>query len=293
MSAREQGTTPARAADRGHVSQTSPDARTPVQLQPVVPVLELDAVGRVHGEGPRAVRALGPVSMQVHPGELVAVMGPSGSGKSTLLSLAGALDRPSEGQVRIEGRDLASLSSSRLAELRRRVVGYVFQNFNLLPGLTALENVALPLELDGHPLGEAREQARQELDRVELGRLHDRFPDNLSGGEQQRVAIARAFVGPRRLLLADEPTGALDSLTGESVVRLIKQQCVDGRTVVLVTHDAAHAAWADRVLYLRDGVIVDETVAQRSTEDGSGSASGVGSADRAANGATTRRGERS
>ncbi len=226
-------------------------------------MLTFEGVSRIHGAGPLAVRALGPVDLKVRSGEFVAIMGPSGSGKSTLLSLAGALDRPSRGRVRVDGKDLATLTASELAELRRRVIGYVFQDLNLLPGLTAIENVALPLELDGCPLGEARERAREELERVGVGELAERFPDNLSGGEQQRVAIARAFVGPRNLLLADEPTGALDSVTGESVVRHLRSQCALGRTVVLVTHNAAHAAWADRVLYLRDGEVVDETVAAR------------------------------
>jgi putative ABC transport system ATP-binding protein len=215
-------------------------------------------VSRIHGTGPRSVRALGPVSFDIRPGELLAIMGPSGSGKSTLLSLAGALDRPTEGRIEIDGRDLAGLTPDELAALRRRTIGFVFQDFNLLPGLTALENVALPLELDGEPPAETLELAQVALASVGLSALAERFPDDLSGGERQRVAIARASVGPRKLLLADEPTGALDSVTGEAVVRLLRDQCDDGRTVVLVTHNAAHAAWADRVLYLRDGRIVDE-----------------------------------
>jgi putative ABC transport system ATP-binding protein len=190
-------------------------------------------------------------------------MGPSGSGKSTLLTLAGALDRPDEGRVCVRGDDLAALGPGRLAELRRRVIGYVFQELNLLPGLTALENVALPLELDGVPVAAARGEAARALAGVQMEALADRFPENLSGGEQQRVAIARAFVGPRTLLLADEPTGALDSVTGDIVMRLLRRHCDEGRTVVLVTHDATHAAWADRILYLRDGRIVDDVRADR------------------------------
>ncbi len=227
------------------------------------PLLRFERIGRVHGEGPRAVRALGPITFDVKPGEFVAIMGPSGSGKSTLLSLAGALDRPTEGHVFVQGHDLSTLGPRALAELRRRVIGYVFQDLNLLPGLTALENVALPLELDGTPLREARREAIEALEGVRLDALSDRFPDDLSGGEQQRVAIARAFVGPRALLLADEPTGALDSVTGELIMRLMRTQCDRGRTTVLVTHDASHAAWADRVLFLRDGEVVDETFATR------------------------------
>jgi putative ABC transport system ATP-binding protein len=186
-------------------------------------------------------------------------MGPSGSGKSTLLSLAGALDTPTGGRVAIDGQDLAGLDAGALAALRRRTLGYVFQDLNLLPGLTALENVALPLELDGVPLPVARREAEAALAAVEIDALAGRFPDDLSGGERQRVAIARAFVGPRSLTLADEPTGALDSVTGERVLRLLRAQCDRGLTAVLVTHDASHAAWADRILFLRDGAIVDET----------------------------------
>ena len=232
---------------------------TTTKLVGDAPRLALEEVERIHGTGATAVRALGPVSLEVFPGELVAIMGPSGSGKSTLLSLAGALDQPTRGRVLVEGQDLAGLSPTELAALRRRRVGFVFQDLNLLPGLTALENVALPLELEGQPLREIHRLAREELARVGLAELADRFPEDLSGGEQQRVAIARAFVGPRSLLLADEPTGALDSVTGETVLRLLKTHCEAGRTVVLVTHDATHAAWADRVLFLRDGVIVDQT----------------------------------
>ena len=222
-------------------------------------ILELDRVWRVHGSGHTAVEALCDASLTVSAGELVAVMGPSGSGKSTLLTLAGGLDRPTEGVVRVLGRDLAGLGPDQLAAVRRRTLGYVFQELNLLPGLTAAENVSLPLELEGVRPGQARRQAIEALERVGLAKLVDRFPDDLSGGEQQRVAIARAVVGDRRLLLADEPTGALDSITGESVMRLLRDACDDhGAGGVLVTHDAAHAAWADRVVFLRDGVLVDQ-----------------------------------
>ncbi|MGQ0554179.1 MAG: ABC transporter ATP-binding protein [Planctomycetota bacterium] len=219
--------------------------------------LSFQDVVRNYGAGARAVHALGPVSFDVRRGELVAVMGPSGSGKSTLLALAGALDRPTSGRVFLQGQDLSKIGGAQLAALRRRCIGFVFQDFNLLPGLTALENVALPLELDGQPLAAAQAAAKLALEGVQLGALAARFPDDLSGGEQQRVAIARAFVGPRTLLLADEPTGALDSVTGELILRLLRRQCDEGRTAVLVTHNAAHAAWADRVLYLRDGRLVE------------------------------------
>jgi putative ABC transport system ATP-binding protein len=222
-------------------------------------VLELRGVSRVHGTGHTQVRALIDASLRVGGGELVAIMGPSGSGKTTLLSLAGGLDHPTVGSVLVEGVDLASLSVSDLARLRRRRVGYVFQQFNLIEGLTAAENVSLPLELDGVRRREAHEAALRVLDAVGLADLADRFPDDLSGGEQQRVAIARATVGDRILLLADEPTGALDSMTGESVLRLMRSHCDQGGSGVLVTHDPRFAAWADRFVFLRDGRIVDET----------------------------------
>jgi putative ABC transport system ATP-binding protein len=186
-------------------------------------------------------------------------MGPSGSGKTTLLSLVGGLDKPSEGKVIVDGEDVGAMKSRDLAILRRRTVGYVFQDLNLLAGLTAAENVAIPLELDGRSVGAARTAALDALASVGLGELANRFPDDLSGGEQQRVAIARALVGGRPILLADEPTGALDSITGESVMRLLRRHCDEGGTAILVTHDAAHAAWAHRVVFLRDGRIVDET----------------------------------
>jgi putative ABC transport system ATP-binding protein len=222
-------------------------------------VLELDTVTRVHGAGPTEVTALRQVSFAAYAGELVAVMGPSGSGKSTLLTLAGGLDSPTSGAVRVESTDLAALGSKGRAAIRRTSVGYVFQDFNLIPALTAVENVALPRELDGAGTRTARKAALAALEEVGIGELAPRFPDEMSGGQQQRVAIARAIVGERRLILADEPTGALDSETGEDVLRLIRERCDAGAAGVLVAHDARHAAWADRVVFLRDGVIVDES----------------------------------
>jgi putative ABC transport system ATP-binding protein len=199
------------------------------------------------------------VNLVVEPGKMIAVMGPSGSGKTTLLSLAGGLDRPTSGEVVIEGAPLARLSVGQLAALRRRKVGYVFQQLNLVEGLTAAENVSLPLELDGKARGEATKHAMAALELVGLIDLARRFPDELSGGEQQRVAIARAMVGERALLLADEPTGALDTVTGESVLRLMRSHCERGAAGVLVTHDAGLAAWADQVVFLRDGRVIDQT----------------------------------
>jgi putative ABC transport system ATP-binding protein len=222
-------------------------------------LVEWDDVTKVFGDGHVQVDALSHVSLQAVRGELVAVMGPSGSGKSTLLSVAGGLDQPTSGRVVVEGAVLTTMGASQLALLRRRRVGYVFQQLNLIDGLTAEENISLPLELDGMGRRRARSAARDTLALVEMRELADRFPEELSGGEQQRVAIARAVVGDRALLLADEPTGALDSSTGEAVLRLLRAQCEQGACVILVTHDARLAAWADRVVFLRDGRIVDQT----------------------------------
>jgi putative ABC transport system ATP-binding protein len=222
-------------------------------------VLDLADVTRVHGQGAVEVHALRGITLRVHPGELVAIMGPSGSGKSTLLNLAGGLDQPTTGSVWIEGTDLASLDAAGQARTRRTSVGYVFQDFNLIPALTAAENVALPRELDGEKARIARRYALDALTEVGIEGLADRFPDEMSGGQQQRVAIARAIVGDRRLILADEPTGALDTDTGEEILRLLRARCDAGAAGLLVTHEARHAAWADRVVFLRDGRVVDES----------------------------------
>ncbi len=223
------------------------------------PVLLMSGVTREHRPGETVVRALRGVDLAVHASELVAVMGPSGSGKSTLLHLAGGLDSPTSGSVFVEGRDLAGLRAADVAAVRRRSAGYVFQDLNLIPALTAAENVALPRELDGIGGRRARREALTALEELGVGELADRFPDDMSGGQQQRVAIARALVGPRRLLLADEPTGALDSATGEEILRVLRARCEAGAAGVLVTHDARHAAWADRVVFLRDGVVIDQS----------------------------------
>jgi putative ABC transport system ATP-binding protein len=223
--------------------------------------LELRQVSKVYGSGPNEVRALVGVNLMVDPGELVAIMGPSGSGKSTLLTIAGSLEEPSSGQVLVDGVDLATVSHSDRARMRRRSIGYVFQDFNLLPGLTALENVILPLELDGVRAKAARATGIEALDELDVAEHADRYPDELSGGERQRVAIARAIVGERGLLLADEPTGALDSVNGEAVMRLLRAATQRGLAGVVVTHEAQLASWADRVIFLRDGHVIDETVA--------------------------------
>ncbi|GAA0669815.1 ABC transporter ATP-binding protein [Kitasatospora atroaurantiaca] len=225
-------------------------------------VLHLEHVTRVHGQGAAEVHALRGVDLKVRPGELVAVMGPSGSGKSTLLTLAGGLDSPTTGQVLVEGVALGGLSRKKQAQVRRRAIGYVFQDYNLIPALTAAENIALPRELDGISSRAARREAITALEELGIVELADRFPDDMSGGQQQRVAIARALIGDRRLVLADEPTGALDSTTGEAVLAVLRARCDAGAAAMMVTHEARHAAWADRVVFLRDGRMVDESVSQ-------------------------------
>jgi putative ABC transport system ATP-binding protein len=222
-------------------------------------VLELRGVSKTYGTGMAEVHALRGIELSVEAGAMVAVMGPSGSGKSTLLTIAGSLEDPTSGEVLVGGAALSGMSRNAKARLRRRSVGFVFQDFNLLPGLTAAENVALPLELDGVSAGKARAAGLRALDGLGLGERAARFPDELSGGERQRVAIARAVAGDRRLLLADEPSGALDSVNAEAVMRLIHEACKRGVAAVVVTHDAQLASWADRVVFLRDGRIVDQT----------------------------------
>ena len=222
--------------------------------------LEMRGVRKVYGSGAAEVQALRGVDLAVDAGEMVAVMGPSGSGKSTLLTIAGSLEEPTAGEVLIDGGSLAAMTRNDKARLRRRSIGYVFQDFNLLPGLTAVENVALPLELDGVGARAAQGSATQALDSLGLAARAGCFPDEMSGGERQRVAIARAAVGERHLLLADEPSGALDSVNAEDVMRLLRNACKRGVATVVVTHDAQLASWADRVLFLRDGRVVDQTV---------------------------------
>lgn len=222
-------------------------------------LLELHDISKSYGEEATRVRALDDIDLSVDEGHLIAVMGPSGSGKSTLLTIAGSLEEPTSGDVRISGTSLSGLSRNEKARLRRRTIGYVFQDFNLLPGLTAAENVALPLELDGIPASKARAAGIAALEQLGLEDRADHYPDQLSGGERQRVAISRAVVGDRHLLLADEPSGALDSVNGEAVMAMIREACTRGVAAVVVTHDAHLASWADRVVFLRDGHVVDHS----------------------------------
>jgi putative ABC transport system ATP-binding protein len=224
------------------------------------PLLEITNVSKSYGAGASHVDALIDIDLAVLPGELVAIMGPSGSGKSTLLTIAGTLEEATSGEVTIGGEPVSAMSRAERASLRRRAVGFVFQDFNLLPGLTAVENVALPLELDGVRNKAARATALEALDQLGLTARAGHFPEQLSGGERQRVAIARAVIGDRRLLLADEPTGALDSINGEDVIRLVRSACKRGVAGVIVTHDAQLASWADRVVFLRDGRLVDHSL---------------------------------
>jgi putative ABC transport system ATP-binding protein len=222
-------------------------------------VVEVEGLYKVFGTGANRVEALRGVSLSLAEGEFVAIMGPSGSGKSTLLHLIGGLDTPSAGSVRLRGEDLSKLDDDQLTLLRRRRIGFVFQAFNLLDILTAQENVALPLVVNGVAEAEANRRAAAALEMVDLTQRRRRLPGELSGGEQQRVAIARALVTRPLLLLADEPTGNLDSASSDQIMRvlrsLVEQQ---GQTVLMVTHDARYGALANRLLRLRDGQIVEE-----------------------------------
>jgi putative ABC transport system ATP-binding protein len=222
-------------------------------------MISLRRVRKVFGHGDTAVCALGGVDLEIPAGQLVSVVGPSGSGKSTLLHLLGGLDQPTEGEIVIGGTPISGMSDDEITIFRRRKIGFVFQFFNLLPTLTAEENVALPLLLDGRGWREVRPKVESVLDQVGLGRRRQHRPDELSGGEMQRVAIARALVINPVLILADEPTGNLDSRTGEQVLALVRDANRGGATVVLVTHDARAASYGSRTVTMQDGGIVSDT----------------------------------
>jgi len=223
------------------------------------PLIAVESLTKTYVLGDEELRALDDVSVSVEEGEFVAVMGASGSGKSTLMNILGCLDRPTAGTYRLAGRDVSRMTSGELAEIRNQLIGFVFQNFNLLTRTSALENVELPLVYAGVSGGERRARAKAALDRMGLGdRLHH-HPGQLSGGQQQRVAIARAIVNQPRLLFADEPTGNLDSKTSLSVMALLQQLSEDGLTILYVTHDAEVARYASRVLVMRDGRIVSDS----------------------------------
>jgi putative ABC transport system ATP-binding protein len=224
-------------------------------------MLEMTEVSKTYGTGTAQVSALRQVNLSVRRGELVAVMGPSGSGKSSLLTIAGSLEEPTGGQVLVNSIDLSRMSRNSQAKLRRRLIGYVFQDFNLLAGFSAIENVTVPLELDGVPAKAAHAAGMKALTELGVADRARHFPDELSGGERQRVAIARAVVGDRQLLLCDEPTGALDSVNAEVVMLLLAAICRRGVAGVVVTHDAKLAACADRIVFLQDGRVIDQTPA--------------------------------
>lgn len=226
------------------------------------PALQLREVAKSYGVGLATTSALVGVSLAVAPGEFVAVMGPSGSGKSTLVHVAAGLEAPDSGSVVVAGEAMpARVRGAQWLEARRRRIGVVFQRLNLVPYLTAEENVALPLELDGWSASRAALAVRIAMARTGTEALRDRFPNEMSGGQLQRVAVARAVVGERAVLLADEPTGALDTASAEAIVELLATQAAAGNAVLLVTHDSRLAAWADRVVFLRDGAVVDTSAA--------------------------------
>jgi putative ABC transport system ATP-binding protein len=228
--------------------------------------IQVEKLTKTYGSGATAVTALDRVNLTIREGEFVAIMGPSGCGKSTLLHLLGGLDKPSEGQVLIAGHNLSDLNDDNLTELRRRKIGFVFQFFNLIPVLNAVENAALPITLDGAKPADAKARATTWLTKFGLAdRLHNR-PDQLSGGQQQRVAIARALVADPDLILADEPTGNLDTRSSDEIASLLRDVAKEyKRTVVMVTHDPRIAAYADRIIFLKDGKVVDETILERKT----------------------------
>ncbi len=230
-------------------------------------LIETRQLTKNFGESEIQVQVLRGVDLSIHAGEFVAIMGPSGSGKSTLLSILGGIESPSSGDVLLEGVSLASLDDDQRTLLRRRRIGFIFQSFNLMQTLSAIENVALPLELDGVSRSEAFDRARVSLDRVEMLRRADHIPAKLSGGEQQRVAIARALVTKPAIILADEPTGNLDSRQGARVTELLKQLVREqSQTIVMVTHDAHVAESASRLICFRDGLI--ESDQQQTDLDG-------------------------
>ena len=223
-------------------------------------LIQAEKLTKVYGTGDTAVVALDHVDLIVNPGEFVAVMGPSGCGKSTLLHLLGGLDRPSEGNVSIDGQPLAKMPDNALTQLRRRKIGFVFQFFNLIPILSSVENASLPLLLDGANPAQTKQKATEWLTKVGLEHRLASRPDQLSAGQQQRVAIARALISDPVLVLADEPTGNLDTKSADEIAALLKQVAKTwGRAVLMVTHDPRIAAYADRIVFLKDGKIVNDT----------------------------------
>lgn len=229
-----------------------------------MPIITTSNLTKIYGSGQTAVAALDHVSLIIEPGEFVAIMGPSGCGKSTLLHLIGGLDKATEGIVAVDGHNLNDLDDDSLTELRRRKMGFVFQFYNLIPVLTALENAALPVTLDGVKPAQAQKKATEWLSRFGLGDRLSHRPDQLSGGQQQRVAIARALVAEPQLILADEPTGNLDTKSSDEIAGLLRQVSKEfGRAVIMVTHDPRIAAYADRIIFLKDGKVAEETILEK------------------------------
>ncbi|WP_196214095.1 ABC transporter ATP-binding protein [Methanolobus vulcani] len=219
------------------------------------PVIELVNLCKSYHVGDMDVPILKSINLRVMPGEFVAIMGPSGSGKSTLMNMIGCLDRPNCGQVLLMGKDVDTLSDPELAKLRGMEIGFVFQNFNLVPRLTTLQNVELPTYANKKPGVDAREKAKQLVEMVGLKERMNYKPSEMSGGQQQRIAIARALINDPSLILADEPTGNLDSVTGDEIMAIFSDLHKKGRTIVMITHDSDLAEYADRVIYLKDGII--------------------------------------
>jgi putative ABC transport system ATP-binding protein len=268
----------ATATDTDELAHAHGQDDTPPGPSSLPPVLELDKVVKEYPgtyAGTPPVRALDEVSLRVHTGEMVAIVGPSGSGKSTMLNLIGALDRPSEGTARVAGGDLAKLSDRQLSALRARRIGFVFQQFHLLPGLNAEDNVALGLVYQGVSRTERRRRSVEALERVGLAKRADHRPMMLSGGEQQRVAIARAIAGEPAIVLADEPTGNLDSVTGRDVLDSFRSLHQEGTTIVLITHDLRVAEAAPRVVSLRDGHVEADIQSHRVTNPATGQTAGA------------------
>ncbi|MBN2251784.1 MAG: ABC transporter ATP-binding protein [Candidatus Altiarchaeota archaeon] len=221
------------------------------------PVIELQDVWKIYRMGEVEVPALRGLSMRIHKGEFVSIMGPSGSGKSTAMNMVGCLDVPTKGYIFLDGIDISKLSESDLAQIRGRKIGFIFQTFNLMPGLTALQNVMLPMTFQGIPRDEREDRARKLLEMVDLGRRLNHKPTELSGGQQQRVAIARALSNDPEVVLADEPTGNLDTKTGAEVMKMLSElHCNEGKTIVMVTHDPEVAQYAERSVVLKDGRII-------------------------------------
>jgi putative ABC transport system ATP-binding protein len=229
----------------------------------VEPVIRTDGIRKAYRMGDNVVWALNGVDVTIQPGEFVAVMGPSGSGKSTFMNMIGCLDQPTEGRLNLNGEDVSTLGAEALAKIRNKYIGFVFQQFNLLPRTTAIDNVCLPLLYSSLPESDWEERAKGRLQQVGLGDRMDHQPSQLSGGQQQRVAIARALVNDPLLLLADEPTGALDTQTGEEIMELFQSLNDEGKTIVLVTHEPEIAAFAKRQLHFRDGLLVDDQLVER------------------------------